>query len=109
MARSSQCAPNKSASLQQSVIGVELVGRADQHRSAAANYHAQAPAVPRREPVPLAVTVATAKKITGLGSTTIWLLIKEGKLETATVGRRRLVLYRSIEKLILGSGTENGA
>jgi hypothetical protein len=49
---------------------------------------------------PIAVTVATAKSITGLGNTTIWKLIKEQKLETRRVGNRVLVLVRSIERLL---------
>jgi len=49
---------------------------------------------------PLTVTVTTAKKISGLGSTTIWSLIKEAKLETVRVGRRTLVTFRSLEALL---------
>jgi len=50
---------------------------------------------------PLAVTVATAGRLTGLGNTTLWALIKQGVLQTTSVGRRRLVLYRSIERLLV--------
>jgi len=49
---------------------------------------------------PLAVTVSTARKLTGLGNTTIWALIKSGKLESVRVHRRRLIVYRSLEKLL---------
>jgi hypothetical protein len=49
---------------------------------------------------PLTVTVETSKKLSGLGHTTIWALIKSGKLETICVGRRRLVLYSSLERLL---------
>jgi hypothetical protein len=49
---------------------------------------------------PLTVTVATARKISGLGNTTIWALIKARKLESTSVGRRRLIVYRSLEKLL---------
>jgi hypothetical protein len=49
---------------------------------------------------PLTVTVATAKKISGLGNTTIWSLIKRGKLESVHVGRRTLVTFCSIEALL---------
>ena len=48
----------------------------------------------------LTVTVAMAREISGLGNTTIWALIKSGKLESVCVGRRRLVVYRSLEKLL---------
>jgi hypothetical protein len=49
---------------------------------------------------PLTVTVATARKISGLGNTTIWALIKNRTLESISIGRRRLILYRSLEKLL---------
>jgi hypothetical protein len=49
---------------------------------------------------PLAVTVPAARQITGLGNTTIWALIKEGKLQTARAGGRTLVIYKSIEELL---------
>jgi excisionase family DNA binding protein len=49
---------------------------------------------------PLTVTVATARKLSGLGNTTIWALIKSGRLESTCVGRRRLIVYPSLEKLL---------
>jgi len=49
---------------------------------------------------PITVTVAMARKISGLGNTTIWLLIKQGKLETVRIGRRTLVTFRSLEALL---------
>ena len=49
---------------------------------------------------PLTVTVAMARKISGLGNTTIWALIKKHDLETVCVGRRRLIVYRSLERLL---------
>jgi hypothetical protein len=49
---------------------------------------------------PLAVTIGTARKISGLGNTTVWKLIGEGRLDTVSVGRRRLILYGSLEKLL---------
>jgi hypothetical protein len=49
---------------------------------------------------PLTVTIATAKKISGLGNTTIWGLIKQGKLEVVRIGRRTLVTFRSLEALL---------
>ena len=52
------------------------------------------------EPKPLTVTISTARRLTGLGNTSIWKLISEGKLKTARVGKRRLILYASIEELI---------
>ena len=49
---------------------------------------------------PLTVTVATAKKLSGLGNTTIWALIKDRTLQTVHVGRRTLITYRSLEALL---------
>ena len=49
---------------------------------------------------PLTVTVATAKEISGLGLTTIWGLLKSGKLEAVRIGRRTLITYRSLEALL---------
>ena len=49
---------------------------------------------------PISVTVKTARRLTGLGNTKIYELIKQQKLKTVAVGRRRLILYRSLEELI---------
>ena len=49
---------------------------------------------------PLSVTVATARKLSGLGNTTLWRLIKERQLEIVHVGRRTLITYRSLEALL---------
>ena len=49
---------------------------------------------------PLAVTVKTAREITGLGNTKIYALIKESRLESVAIGRRRLISYASLEALI---------
>jgi hypothetical protein len=49
---------------------------------------------------PLTVTVTTARKLSGLGNTTIWGLIKSRELETTSVRRRRLILYSSLERLL---------
>lgn len=49
---------------------------------------------------PLTVTVAVARQISGLGNTTIWALIKSQKLESTQIGRRRLISYTSLEKLL---------
>lgn len=51
---------------------------------------------------PLTITVRVARQLSGLGHTTIYKLIKERKLKTATVGRRRLIDYSSLETLIKG-------
>jgi excisionase family DNA binding protein len=57
------------------------------------------------EPKPIAVTIPTARRISGLGNSTIWKLISEGRLDTVSVGRRRLILYDSLEKLLSPKAT----
>jgi hypothetical protein len=59
------------------------------------------------DPKPLTVTVAAARKISGLGNTTIWALIKQGKLEVVRIGRRTLVTFRSLEALLAPSEQKN--
>ena len=54
----------------------------------------------RETPKPVSTTVDDACRITGLGRTKIYELIGEGKLRTKTIGRRRLVIYASIEALM---------
>jgi hypothetical protein len=49
---------------------------------------------------PLTVTVATAKRLSGLGHTTIWDLIKCQSLEVVRVRRRTLIVYRSLQDLL---------
>jgi excisionase family DNA binding protein len=49
---------------------------------------------------PLAVSVKTACKLVGVGSTTMWALIKAGRVKSVSVGRRRLILFSSLESLL---------
>jgi hypothetical protein len=49
---------------------------------------------------PLTVTVATARRISGLGNTKLWELIRDRKLETVHVGRRTLITFRSLKDLL---------
>lgn len=51
---------------------------------------------------PIALSVSDAVKVSGLGKTTLYLAIAEGRLETRTVGRKRLILTRSLRRLIEG-------
>jgi excisionase family DNA binding protein len=48
----------------------------------------------------LACTVAEACEATGLGRTKLYELIGEGQLDTTTIGRRRLVMVRSLVTLL---------
>jgi len=52
------------------------------------------------EECPITVTVLQARKLSGLGNTKIWELISVGTLESVRVGRRRLITYRSLEKML---------
>jgi hypothetical protein len=54
-------------------------------------------------PKPLAVTFSTGTRVTGLGLTSLWKLAKERRIEIVRVGRRTLITYRSLEKLLLPS------
>lgn len=49
---------------------------------------------------PITVTFPTARKLTGLGLTTLWKLAGEQRIETVRIGRRRLIIYRSLEALL---------
>jgi hypothetical protein len=49
---------------------------------------------------PLAVPVKIACKLVGVGNTTMWGLIKVGRVKTISIGRRRLVIYASLESLL---------
>jgi excisionase family DNA binding protein len=53
-----------------------------------------------RQEKPVTVTVQRAQAITGLGHTTIYALVKEGRLKSTTVGNRRLIFFESIEALL---------
>ena len=55
----------------------------------------------------LTCTIAEACEVTGLGRTKLYELIGAGRLATTTIGRRRLVLVRSLQTL-LGEGAAQG-
>ena len=48
---------------------------------------------------PVTVTVENALMLCGLGRTKFYQLCNEGRIKTITVGRRRLVVYSSLEEL----------
>ena len=70
------------------------------HNEAMDNAHSSLLPDPLLEP--LAVRVADATRLTGIGKTKLFELIADGTLETTSVGRRRLILYRSLRQLIEG-------
>jgi excisionase family DNA binding protein len=49
---------------------------------------------------PITVSVAEAKRLSGLGHTTVYKLLSEGTLKSTTVGKRRLVRYDSLQELL---------
>lgn len=51
---------------------------------------------------PIALSVSDAVKASGLGKTTLYEAMSDGRLETRKVGRKRLILTRSLRRLIEG-------
>jgi len=49
---------------------------------------------------PITVTVSTGRRISGLGNTTLWKLIKNGDLQVVRVGRRTLITMASLQALL---------
>lgn len=49
---------------------------------------------------PVTISISGAAKVLGLGRTTIYVLIADGRLETVKLGRRHLVKTASIKRLI---------
>jgi excisionase family DNA binding protein len=49
---------------------------------------------------PLTVTVQEARRLSGLGKTTVFKLISDGALRTVKVRRRTLVRYESLKSLL---------
>jgi len=57
----------------------------------------------KAEPFPaarLTITVREAARATGLGRTTIYKLIDDGKLRRVKVGKRSLIVFSDLEKLV---------
>lgn len=55
---------------------------------------------------PITVTVRRACEVSGLGRTHIYELMKQNKLKTRVLGRRRLIFYASLKALLLASDEE---
>lgn len=53
---------------------------------------------------PLSVTIRTASQIMGLGLTKTWELASTGQIETFKVGRRTLVKFDSLRRLVDAGG-----
>lgn len=48
---------------------------------------------------PICVRIAAAVKLTGIGRSTLYELIKAGELETVKVGRSTFIRYASLKRL----------
>jgi hypothetical protein len=55
-----------------------------------------------RRLTPIAVNIPDAAKIAGIGQSTIWQLIKDGKLDSRKVAGRRVIPYDALQALVLG-------
>jgi Helix-turn-helix domain len=51
---------------------------------------------------PLSCSIKETKRITSLGETKIYELMKSGRLERTRIGGRTLISYRSIRRLVEG-------
>ncbi|HEY8032039.1 MAG TPA: helix-turn-helix domain-containing protein [Methylocella sp.] len=51
----------------------------------------------------LAISIDEAVKVSGLGRSSVYQLMNSGEIETAKIGKRRLVLVASLKKLIEGA------
>ena len=51
----------------------------------------------------LLVNVKTALDVCSIGRTTLYKLIAARKIETVAIGRRRLIVYASLEALVAGA------
>jgi excisionase family DNA binding protein len=55
---------------------------------------------------PLTVNVRQASRLSGLGRSTLWKMIRSGVLNSVMVGHRRLIVFASLEALLLGRTPE---
>lgn len=53
-------------------------------------------------PQPLGYRPEQVSALTGLSRTTVFALLKSGELESRKIGKARIVLARSVEKLLEG-------
>jgi excisionase family DNA binding protein len=51
---------------------------------------------------PIALSVSDSVQASGLGKTTLYEAMADGRLETRKVGRKRLILFRSLRAFIEG-------
>ena len=58
---------------------------------------------------PVTVTVEQAKRITSLGTTTLYDLMKRGTIRSTSVGGRRLIFLASLRELLEAGAPDNAA
>ncbi len=51
---------------------------------------------------PISVRVPMAVRLTGIGRSTLYELIKSGEIETVKIGRSTLIPYRCLKRLVGG-------
>lgn len=51
---------------------------------------------------PISVRIAVAVKLTGIGRSTLYELIKSGEIETVKIGRSTYIPYRCLKTLVGG-------
>lgn len=60
----------------------------------------EAPSLTNSPSKPLAVSVKEMCRLLDIGNTKAWELIGSGRVESFAIGRKRLVVYSTIEKLL---------
>ncbi|WP_174292810.1 helix-turn-helix domain-containing protein [Sphingomonas bacterium] len=50
---------------------------------------------------PISVRISMAVKLTGIGRSTLYELIKSGEIETVKIGRSTLIPYRCLKRLVM--------
>lgn len=51
---------------------------------------------------PISVRIAMAVRLTGIGRSTLYELIKSGEIETVKIGRSTLIPFRCLKRLVGG-------
>jgi len=98
-----QSTPRDGSSPLTEVLRDETRDTQDQHRPCALSVHNEhEPKNPPPQEEPLTITISEARRRSGLGETTLWRLIGEGRLEAVRPPgcRRTLITYHSLVDLL---------
>ena len=71
----------------------------EERRAEAAAARTELEALPTN---PISVRISMAVRLTGIGRSTLYELIKSGEIETVKIGRSTLIPYRCLKKLVGG-------